>query len=169
MITILYILCRVMIPDFLSQHQLLALGQRQRPVFSPLSSPRPSSLRQPHTALGQSDCIPTKGDTSHCQAWLLKTRGAWWSRSWDFALPKQGAWVRSLVGEVRLHMPHSQKINTFINILKKKTCSATPYTFYLFIPAASMCPNRLRYEVDHAPQTTAHSPWMRKKIKLNLS
>lgn len=39
MITLLYILCRVLIPDFLSQLQLLALWRRLCPLLSPLSSP----------------------------------------------------------------------------------------------------------------------------------
>ena len=132
MITLLHVLCRVPTPAFLSQLQLLALWQRLCPLLSPLSSPRLPLLRPPHSGLGQCNCVPTKGNASHCQAWPLKTRGTGWSRGWDFALPKQGAWVRSLVGEVRLHTPHSQKINAFIKILKKKTCSTTPPYSYLF-------------------------------------
>ena len=40
--------------------------------------------------------------------WLLKipVKGLpWWSSGYDSTLPMQGAWVRSLVGELRSHIP----------------------------------------------------------------
>ena len=37
---------------------------------------------------------------------------AWWFSCEKLHLPKQGVWVRSLVGELRSHMPRDQKTKT---------------------------------------------------------
>ena len=54
-----------------------------------------------------------KKETSHLPSWVFKTIIVglpWWSSGWDSVLPLQGAWVRSLVRELRSCMPWGQKI-----------------------------------------------------------
>ena len=44
---------------------------------------------------------------------------SWWSSGYDTVLPVQGERVRSLVGELRSHMPQdTAKINKLINLKK---------------------------------------------------
>ena len=55
-----------------------------------------------------------RGSCEHLKITFLKTElrtslVAQWLR---LRLPMQGMWVRSLVGELRSHMPHSQKTKT---------------------------------------------------------
>ena len=68
------------------------------------------------------------------RAWLKRlsssssSRLPWWSSDWDYALRLQGAWVQSLVEELRSHLPHSAVKN-----YKKKNQSVLYSIFQYWI------------------------------------
>ena len=49
----------------------------------------------------------------------------WWSSGLDSALPTQGAWVRSLIGELRSCMPNGRAKKKKLSTKKSATTLAT--------------------------------------------